>query len=41
MRFQNSATVSGAGFLVDGKDAGWSGPRQREAYMFDEGRALL
>ena len=28
-------------FLVNGKGARGSGPRQREAYMFDEGRALL
>lgn len=28
-------------FLVNGKGARGSGPRQREAYMFEEGRALL
>jgi integrase/recombinase XerC len=28
-------------FLVHGKGAHGSGPRQREAYMFEEGRALL
>jgi integrase len=28
-------------FLVNGKGAHGSGPRQREAYMFEEGRALL
>jgi integrase/recombinase XerC len=28
-------------FLVNGKGAGGSGPRQREAYLFEEGRALL
>lgn len=28
-------------FLVSGKGARGSGPRQREAYMFEEGRALL
>jgi integrase/recombinase XerC len=28
-------------FLVQGKGAHGSGPRQREAYLFDEGRALL
>ncbi len=28
-------------FLVHGKGAHGSGPRQREAYLFDEGRALL
>jgi integrase len=28
-------------FVVNGKGAGGSGPRQREAYLFAEGRALL
>ncbi|MEU6786086.1 site-specific integrase [Nonomuraea angiospora] len=37
----SSFSRAGSRFLVNGKGARGSGPRQREAYMFQEGRDLL